>query len=92
MMICNTVYFLLATIEAKSQWTVTLGSWREAENRTKIFLSRISIQQKAPLRMKVRSSRCGTAETNPISFRKDVGSLPGLAQWVRDPVLLWAVV
>ena len=27
--------------------------------------------------------------TNPTSIYKDMGSNPGLTQWVKDPALLW---
>ena len=32
-------------------------------------------------------SHCGAAEMNLISIHEDVGLIPGLDPWVRDPVL-----
>ena len=36
-----------------------------------------------------RSSCHGSVVMNPTSIYEDVGSIPGLTQWVKDPTLLW---
>ena len=36
-----------------------------------------------------RSSHCGSVVTNPTSIHEDSGSIPGLAQWVKDLALMW---
>ena len=38
------------------------------------------------------SSHLGAAETNLTKNHDVVGSIPGLAQWVKDMALPWAVV
>ena len=38
-------------------------------------------------KLQLGSSHCGLAVTSPTSGHKDAGSIPGLAQWVKDPVL-----
>ena len=37
--------------------------------------------------MKWGSSHCGAMKTNLTSINEDVGSIPDLAQWVKDPAV-----
>ena len=44
------------------------------------------------LKSSLGSSHCSSAVTNQTSVHEDVGSIPGLTQRVKDPLLPWAMV
>ena len=44
------------------------------------------------LKLEMGSSHCGAVETNLTRNHEVAGLIPGLAQWVKDPALLWAVM
>ena len=52
----------------------------------------LCIGQHPQQKVNLGSSCHGTAETNPTSNHEVVASIPGLIQWVKDPVFPWAVV
>ena len=60
-----------------------------SKERAKTFLSLVLTISN---RSSFRSSCCVSMETNPTSIHEDAHLIPGLAQWVRHPVVAMSVI
>ena len=54
---------------------------------SKIYKALLQLNGHKQTKPKYWSSHYGAAETNLTSIHEDEGSIPGLAQWVKDPAL-----
>jgi len=44
-------------------------------------------EQKTKKDIALGNSPCGSVERNPTGIHEDAGLIPGLTQWVNDPLL-----
>ena len=75
------------TIKEKSSSHNRKNRRRKEQIRTTKTTGRQEIKQQTCQKCQWRSSHHGVAETNPTRNHEVSGSIPGLTQWVKDPVV-----
>ena len=75
----------LKILETNGNENTTIQNLRDAVLKGKF----IAIQALPQKQEKSGSSNRGSAETNLTSIHEDSDSIPSLAQWVKELVLLW---
>ena len=65
---------------------ISLCCTAEINTHCKLYVSTIFLKRE------LWSARCGAAEVMPTRSHEVAGSVPVLAQWDKDPALLWAGV
>ena len=100
----NRHQYMLRTIHdiPKATEKKTAAYWRYQVGKQ--WVSFLCLQNVPPLKHSISVGKNGISNqllgvpvvaqwlTNPTGNREVVGAIPGLAQWVKDSVLLWAVV
>ena len=85
-------HFISQNLE--TEWACPLEQRKESSNKHLFGSGNFSGQHIPWVYQKIRiwSSRHGSVVMNPTSIHEDTGSIPCLAQWVKDLAMLWSVV
>ena len=74
---------------AAGQWRRRGGGGHGASPSDALTGQRVTLHLITLSKKSTGSSRHGAAETKPTRILENVGSIPGLPQWVKDLALLW---